>query len=394
MEKYDFETVTDRHNTESIKWDCSEDILPRWIADRDYKVAPEIVSALEKRVLHPVYGYTEPHDNWYHAYRDFFERRHKIKLEKDWLLFSLGVVPTISSSVRKLTKEGDNVVLLTPVYNIFYNSVLNNHRVVKEVPLLLKDGNYSIDFPALEDALKDDKTTRRILCNPANPVGRIWTKEELSEIGRLCYENHVVVLSDEIHGEIVRPGRTYNPFFAVNEINKNISVNAISVTKPFNLAGIHTSAIIVPNEDLRKKVNRQINTDEVAEPNIFSCPAAIAALSEGEEWLDERREHVFYNRDYVSSFVEKNIAGRKVVPGDATYLVWIDIRKITKDSLIFAKFLKQETGLWLQDGSVYGKGGEGFLRRNVATPLSLLKNGLKRLEKGTKAFKERALNTL
>ena len=260
--------------------------------------------------------------------------------------------------------------------------------------MLLKDGNYSIDFPALEDALKDDKTTRRILCNPANPVGRIWTKEELSEIGRLCYENHVVVLSDEIHGEIVRPGRTYNPFFAVNEINKNISVNAISVTKPFNLAGIHTSAIIVPNEDLRKKVNRQINTDEVAEPNIFSCPAAIAALNEGEEWLDERREHVFYNRDYVSSFVEKNIAGRKVVPGDATYLVWIDIRKITKDSLIFAKFLKQETGLWLQDGSVYGKGGEGFLRRNVATPLSLLKDGLKRLEKGTKAFEERALKTL
>ena len=393
MEKYDFETVIDRHHTESVKWDCDKSILPRWIADRDYKVAPEIVSAIQKRASHPIYGYTEPHDNWYQAYRDFFLRRHNIRIEKDWLLFSLGVVPTISSSVRKLTGEGDNVVLLTPVYNIFYNSILNNHRIVKEVPLLLKDNHYSIDFPALESALKDERTKRRILCNPANPVGRIWTEEELAEIGRLCYENNVVVLSDELHGEIVRPGLSYHPFFGVNEVNKKISVNAISVTKPFNLAGIHTSAIIIPDADLRQKVNRQINTDEVAEPNVFSCPAAIAALNEGEGWLDERREHVFDNRDFARSFVEDKIPGRKVLPGDATYLIWIDVHGITADSGKFAEFLLKETGLWLQDGSVYGKGGQGFLRRNVATPLSLLKDGLERLEKGTAKYKERALKS-
>lgn len=386
MEKYDFSSVIDRRHSDCIKWDCKENFLPRWIADRDYAVAPEIVSALKDRLSHPVYGYTEPHQDFYEAYISFYKRRHQVEIKKEWLLFSQGVVPTISSSVRKLTDVGDQVVLLTPVYNIFYNSILNNQRVVKEVPLVIKDGVYTISFSLLEQALSEEKTKRRILCNPANPVSRIWTKEELIKIGELCYKHHVVVLSDEIHGEITRPNTSYVPFFSLNEVNRRNSVTAISVTKTFNLAGIHTSAIIVPDEDLRKRVNRQINTDEVAEPNVFSCVAAVAALNEGEGWLDARRKAVFDNRDYVSSFIHKEIKELDVIQGDATYLVWIDARKVTMDTKKLAAFLLEKTGLWLQDGSVYGKGGEGFLRRNVATPLSLVQDGLNRLKEGISLF--------
>lgn len=386
MEKYDFSSAIDRRHSDCIKWDCKENVLPRWIADRDYAVAPEIVSALKERLSHPVYGYTEPHQDFYEAYISFYKRRHQVEIKKDWLLFSQGVVPTISSSVRKLTNIGDQVVLLTPVYNIFYNSILNNQRVVKEVPLVLKDGVYTISFSLLEQALSEEKTKRRILCNPANPVSRIWTKEELVKIGELCYKHHVVVLRDEIHGEITRPNTSYVPFFSLNEVNRRNSVTAISVTKAFNLAGIHTSAIIVPDEDLRKRVNRQINTDEVAEPNVFSCVAAVAALNEGEGWLDARRKAVFDNRDYVSTFIHKEIKELDVIQGDATYLVWIDARKVTMDTKKLAAFLLEKTGLWLQDGSVYGKGGEGFLRRNVATPLSLVKDGLNRLKEGISLF--------
>lgn len=386
MEKYDFSSVIDRRHSDCIKWDCKENVLPRWIADRDYAVASEIVSALKDRLSHPVYGYTEPHQDFYEAYISFYKRRHQVEIKKEWLLFSQGVVPTISSSVRKLTNIGDQVVLLTPVYNIFYNSILNNQRVVKEVPLVIKDGVYTISFSLLEQALSEEKTKRRILCNPANPVSRIWTKEELVKIGELCYKHHVVVLSDEIHGEITRPNTSYVPFFSLNEVNRKNSVTAISVTKAFNLAGIHTSAIIVPDEDLRKRVNRQINTDEVAEPNVFSCVAAVAALNEGEGWLDARRKAVFDNRDYVSSFIHSEIKELDVIQGDATYLVWIDARKVTMDTKKLAAFLLEKTGLWLQDGSVYGKGGEGFLRRNVATPLSLVKDGLNRLKEGISLF--------
>ena len=390
MGKYDFETIYNRTGTQSIKWDVKEGVLPRWIADRDFPAAPEIVSALSKRVDEGIFGYTSPHEDWYKAYRDFFFRHHRLSLSKDWLVFSLGVVPTISSSVRKLTKKGDQVVLLTPVYNIFYNSILNNGRIVREVPLIYQDGRYSVDFPSLEQALKEEKTTRRILCNPANPVGRIFSKEDLRKIGHLCKENSVVVLSDEIHGEITRPGREYTPFFSVSEENRENSVTAVSVTKAFNLAGIQTSAILIPNPELRKKVVRQINTDEVAEPNVFSCVAAVAALNKGDGWLRERREKVFANREYASSFLKKEIPMVSLVKGDATYLLWIDVSKVTKDSLSLARFLKEKAGLYLEEGDVYGKGGQGFLRRNVACPLPLVKEGLRRLKAGIALFSKEA----
>ncbi len=389
MSKYDFDKVVDRRNTDSIKWDFEDGMLPMWVADMDFEVATEIQEALKKRISHPVYGYTYPSDKWYESYINFFKERHDLKIEKDWLLFCTGVVPTISSSVRKLTKPKEQVVITTPVYNIFFNSIINNDRIPLEVPLIKKeDDQYYFDFDNLEEAFKRDDVSLFILCNPQNPVGRIWSKEELDKVGKLAKKYNVTVLSDEIHCEITRPNKEYTPFIKANDINKDVCVMAISVTKTFNLAGIQTSAIVIPNEELRKKVNRQINTDEVAEPNIFSCVAAIAALNEGKEWLDEMREVVFRNRDIVEEFIQKEIKELKVIKGDATYLLWIDTSRLCDKSSEFVQFLKEKTGLIVSDGYVYGKTGENYFRLNVACPLKTLNDGLIRLKKGVELFKK------
>lgn len=383
---FDFDKIIDRHHTGSLKWDVKEGELPLTVADMDFETCPAIKNAIVNRAKSGIYGYTEPTKDWYEAYRSFYSRRHNFEIEKDWLLFSLGVVPTISSSVRKLTSVGDNVVVTPPVYNIFYNSIINNNRVPLEVPLIEKDGNYNLDFLSLEKAFEQEKTTLFILCNPENPVGKIWSKEELARIGELAKKHHVIVLSDEIHGEITRIGTSYVPFLSVNDINKEVGFAAISVTKAFNLAGIQTSAIIVPNEKLRYMVNRQINTDEVAEGNVFSYLAATTALNEGEAWLDELRAYLFSNRNEAESFVENNIPSLSIVKADATYLLWIDARKVSKDSDELVAFIREKTGLVLSSGKVYGKTGNGFLRMNLAYPRSVLRDALKRLKAGIEAY--------
>lgn len=386
--KYDFDALPPRRGTDSIKWNVRENELPMWIADMDFAVAPPIQKAILERASHPVYGYSDIQEEWYQAYIDFFRDRHSFEIQKDWLIFSTGVVPTISSSVRKLTSSGDEVVLLTPVYNIFYNSIRNNLRFAKEVPLRYFANSYSIDFPLLEEALSSEKAKLLILCNPQNPIGKIWSEEELSEIGRLCKKHHVIVLSDEIHGEVTKPGVSYVPFLSVNETNKEIGFAAISVTKAFNIAGIHTSAIIIPNKELRAKVVRQLNTDECAEPNVFAIPASVAALHDSQDWLDEMREYVERNKEYVYGFLEKNIPSFVAIKQEATYLMWIDISKLTIDDKAFSSFAREKTGLFLTPGSTYGKGGEGFLRMNVATSLSNVKDACLRLLKAISYFRK------
>lgn len=384
--KYNFETAPSRRNTDSCKWNVKDNELPLSIADMDFETAPEIKNAILMRAENGIYGYTEPMDDWYQAYISFFKDRYDVTLEKDWMMFSTGVVPTISSTVRKLTKEGDNVVVLSPVYNIFYNSIVNNNRHVLEVELIHDGDDYKIDFDALEKAFALDNTSLIIFCNPANPVGRIWNRDELARLGELASRYSVVVLSDEIHGFITRPGTKYIPFFSVNETNKMNSVNCISVTKPFSLAGIQTSLCFVPNKELFKKVNRQINTDEVAEPNIFACPVTVAALNEGRDWLEQANKVLFENEDYVREYIRKEIPLLSVTPSNATYLLWIDVRNISSNSKEFTDYLRETTGLILADGAVYGKGGNGFVRMNVACPRTTLDDALARLKKGVDSF--------
>ena len=293
---YDFDLKTDRIGTNSLKWNVPDGELPMWVADMDFLTAPEVREAVLQRAEHGIFGYTIIPEEWYAAYIHWWEKRHQFKLEKDWLIFATGVVPAISSAVRKLTTAGENVLIQTPVYNIFFNSIVNNGRNVVEAPLIYDGRNYAIDWTELERKLADPQTTLMILCNPHNPVGKIWDRETLTKIGEFCSRHHVTVISDEIHCDVTAPARSYIPFASVSETCRKISVTCIAPTKAFNLAGIQTAAVVVPDENLRHKMWRALNTDEVAEPNAFAVDAAVAAFTKGGPWLDALREYIAGNK--------------------------------------------------------------------------------------------------
>ena len=383
--KYDFDTIVDRRNTNSLKWDIEKNELPMWVADMDFKTAPEVIEAIREKAAHGIFGYTVIPKQWYEAYTDWWKKRHSFVIEKDWLIFCTGIVPAISSIVRKLTTPAEKVLIQTPVYNIFFNSILNNGRQVIENPLKYEDGSYEIDFEDLERKLSDPQTTLMILCNPHNPVGKIWDKETLKQIGELCHKHHVTVISDEIHCDITKPGCNYIPFASVSEKCREISITCVAPTKAFNLAGLQTAAIVVSNDILRHKVWRGLNTDEVAEPNVFAVDAAVAAFTKGSEWLDELRKYIFDNKKAAEDFLMHEIPQIKATPSQATYLMWLDCSELGQSSGI-AAFIRKKTGLYLSEGSQYGTGGENFLRMNIACPRQLLMDGLERLKKGIAAY--------
>lgn len=379
--EYNFDKITDRRNTNSLKWDVNESELPMWVADMDFETAPEITEAVTKRAMHGIFGYSIIPDEWSTAYAEWWKNRYGFEINKDWLIFCTGVIPAISSIVRKLTTPAENVVLLTPVYNIFFNSVFNNGRNVLECKLICDGENYEIDFDDLEKKLSDTQTTMMILCNPHNPVGKIWDRETLEKIGNMCKKYHVVVISDEIHCDLTKPGKTYIPFASVSDECKFNSITCVAPTKSFNIAGIQTAAVIVPNENLRNKVNRGLNTDEVAEPNCFAVQAAVAAYTRGGAWLDSLRQYLDENRRITSEFIAEKIPLLRLMNSDATYLLWIDCRGVKNIPDDISAFVRRKTGLYLSNGRQYGSGGEGFLRLNIACPKSVLNDGLCRLKK-------------
>ncbi len=406
-ETFDFDKLVDRRGTDSYKWDVKEGELPMWVADMDFETAPCVREAIEKRAAHGVFGYNVVPKEWYDAYQNWWETRHHFKIEKDWMIFCTGVVPALSSIVRKMTTVGENVLILTPVYNIFFNSIVNNGRNVVQCPLRYRpegssiktvagygetvggvaaDQEYVIDFTALEAALSNPQTTMMILCNPHNPVGRIWSREELAKIGELCKKHHVLVVSDEIHCDLTDPGKEYVPFASVSEACRENSITCIAPTKTFNLAGMQTAAVFASDPVIRHKVWRGLNTDEVAEPNTFACGVAVAAFTKGGPWLDALREYLSENKRIVREFLEEKLPMVHLVPSEATYLLWLDCRNYTKNSVELAEFIRKKTGLFVSDGAEYGKAGEPFLRLNVACPRERLTEGLSRLRDGLMAF--------
>ena len=379
--KYDFDTVINRRNTHSLKWDIDENELPMWVADMDFRTAPEITEVLKHRAEHGIFGYTVIPEEWYNAYIGHWKNRYGFEIKREWLMFCTGVIPAISSTVRKLTTPAENVVIQTPVYNIFYNCILNNGRNGLENKLLYKSGNYVIDFDDLENKLSAPQTTLMILCNPHNPVGKIHSREELEKIGDLCKKHGVTVISDEIHCDLTDPGLKYTPFASVSDVCRDISVTCITPTKAFNLAGIQTAAISVPNVHLRHRVNRAINTDEVAEPNAFAIDAAIAAFTHGESWLDELRIYIYENKKAVEKYLTENLPQIKLVPSQATYLLWLDCSQLPLEGYTLAKDIRKKTGLYLSAGESYGENGKKFLRMNIACPDTVLYDGLDRLKR-------------
>lgn len=385
--KYNFDKPTNRRGTGSLKWDVPENELPMWVADMDFETVPEVIEALKKRVEHGIFGYSIMPDAWSQSYVNWWDKRHHITLNPDKLIFTTGVVPAISSAVRKLTTPAENVLVQTPTYNIFFNSIRNNGRNIVENQLLYDGREYHIDWDALERQLADPQTTLMILCNPHNPIGKIWDKETLARIGALCAENDVTVFSDEIHCDITAPGKEYVTFASVNEQCRQISVTAIAPTKTFNLAGIQSAAVYAENKALHHKMWRRLNTDEVAEPNAFAMSATIAAFTYGADWLDELRVYIEENKKYVTGFIAKEIPQMKVVPSEATYLMWLDCQAYTKDSDKLYAFIRKESGLYLASGREYGTNGDGFLRLNVATTRKNVEDGMERLKQSMKAWK-------
>lgn len=383
---YDFSKLTNRKETNSLKWDVETNELPMWVADMDFETAPEIVEALQKRLDHKIFGYNIVPDEYFESIQNWWSSRHKFKIENEWMMFCIGVVPAISSIVRKMTTVGENVLIQAPVYNIFYNSILNNGRHVLSSDLIYDGNEYSIDFKDLEEKLSMPQTTMMILCNPHNPIGKIWTREVLKRIGDLCAKHNVLVVSDEIHCDIVAPNREYIPFASVSQTNLMNSITCIAPTKTFNLAGLQTACIVVPNHVLRHKVNRGINTDEVAEPNSFAITATIAAFTKGENWLNELREYIENNKQTTINFIKEELPELHVIPSEATYLLWIDCSRVCDNSVELVQAVRNTTGLYLSDGLEYGENGKCFVRINVACPLERLNDGLERLKKGIENF--------
>lgn len=383
---YGFDSVTDRRNTGSLKWDVKENELPMWVADMDFKTAPCIIEAVKKCADHGVFGYSVIPDEWAQSYIGWWKTRHGLDISPEELIFCTGVVPAISSCVRKLTTPAEKVLIQTPVYNIFFNSIVNNGRYVIESPLVYENGVYSVDFEDLEKKLSDPQTSLMILCNPHNPVGKIWDAATLAEIGKLCKKHGVTVISDEIHCDITEPNKGYVPFASVSDVCREISVSCIAPTKCFGIPGINSAAVMIPDPKLRHKVWRALNTDEVAEPNSFAVAATVAAFTKGGDWLDSLREYLFENRRRAEKFIEENIPGISAVKADATYLIWLDCRSLSCGSEELGEFIRSETGLYLTPGAEYGAPGEGFLRLNAACPKSVLDDGLNRLKRGIEAF--------
>ena len=378
--KYDFDKITSRRGTNSYKWDSTDDkdVLPMWVADMDFQTAPCIINALKKRVDHGIFGYTRVPEEYYEAVISWFGRRHNWQPEREWFIYTSGVVPALSAIIKALAKEGDRILTLTPVYNCFFSSIRNNGCELSSCALKYENNTFSIDYDDLERRAADPKTTLMLLCNPHNPSGRVWTREELRRIGDICIKHNVIVVSDEIHCEIVHPGYKYIPFASISEEFQKHSVTCISPSKAFNIAGLQIANIIVENEEWRQRIDKAININEVCDVNPFGVIATIAAYNEGGEWLDQLLQYIHANYLFFKAYCEEHLPQLPVAPLQGTYLAWMDCRQLGIPSEELEEELMKKAKLWLNAGSMYGREGEGFMRWNLACPRQFVKEGLER----------------
>ena len=380
--KYDFESVIDRNGTNSLKWDLFDDEVPMWVADMDFKVAPAIEKAIQKRASHPVYGYTIVLDELFEAYISWWDRRYDFRMSKEDMLYSTGVMPSISSMIRCLTDAGDNIVIQSPVYHVFFYVIEDNSRNVLENQLTYENGVYNIDFEDLDEKLAQSKLM--ILCNPQNPVGKIWSKEDLAKIGELCRKHDVILISDEIHCDLTDPNRRYNPFERSSDYDKVIT--CLSPSKSFNIAGFQSSVVHTKNNELRDQIKIQMHIDNSDSCNVFAASAVTSAYNESEDWLEELKEVLYENKQIVKDYLETELPIIKLIDCDATYLLWLDCSALKVPSKVLSGFLRTNQGLFLSAGSDFGQCGDDFLRMNIACPQELLREGLGRLKAGVTAL--------
>lgn len=381
--KYDFDQINNRRGTCSYKWDSASDpdVLPMWVADMDFQTAPVIVEALQKRIAQGIYGYTHVPDEYYESVISWFKRRHGWSFCRDWMIYIPGIVPALSAIVKALTVPGDKVLIQTPVYNCFFSSIRNNGcEMVSNA--LVRDGNtFRIDFDDLEKKASDPGVKLMILCNPHNPAGRVWTREELTRIGEICIRNEVTVLADEIHCELVYPGHEYTPFASVSDEFLRHSVTCISPSKAFNIAGLQIANMVIPDPEMRRKIDKAVNVNEVCDVNPLGVIATMAAYDKGEDWLLQLIDYLKGNFECFRKYCAENLPDFPAMELEGTYLVWMDCSKLGMTSRQLEADLISEAKLWLNEGAMYGSDGEGFMRWNIACPRSVMLDGLERFRR-------------
>lgn len=382
--KYNFDEIIPRRNTNSVKWDeaAQDDIIPLWVADMDFRVLPQITEALRQRVDHGVFGYTHVPDSYYESVIRWFKDRHGLQgVKQSDIIYTSGVVPAISAIVRGLTLPGDKVLVQTPVYNCFFSSIRNQGCLVEENHLVYKNNTYVVDWDDFERKCADSRVRIFLLCNPHNPAGRVWKKEELQRMGEICQKHDVFVISDEIHCELVMPGNDYTPFASLSDDFLKNSATCVAPTKAFNIAGLQIANIIVKDRTKRERIDRAINIHEVCDVNPFGVIATEAAYTEeGAEWLRQLNTYLFANYQFLCDFFSKHFPSLEVVKLEGTYLVWVDCSSLGKSSTEIVNNLYRH-GVWMNDGVMYGENLRAFIRINIACPRRILEEGLLRMEK-------------
>ncbi len=392
MEKvsFNFDKIVERRGTGCVKWDTAptphplgggwgEALIPLWVADMDFEVAPAIQEAVKKRAQHPVFGYTHVQEDYYASVISWFLRRHQWKIKREWILYTIGVVPAMSVAIKALTMPGEKVLILSPDYNCFFSSIKNNGCEVAESVLWFSRGNnrFEVDWQDFEAQCADEKTTVFLLCNPHNPTGRVWTREELQRMSDICRQHHVRIVSDEIHCELIMPSNTFVPMGTVDD--EAVILN--SPSKSFNIAGLMMANIICQDAETRHRLDRAININEVCDVNPFAPEAVKAAYNDSEEWIDALNLYLWDNYLALYAFCKQHLPLWKVMPLEGTYLVWVDVSAVCGDSVAtYCDKILQKEHVWLNPGTMYGpQSGEGYLRINLACPRNLLIEALNRI---------------
>jgi cystathionine beta-lyase len=397
--KYDFDRVYDRCKTDCSKWDARksvfgrEDVIPLWVADMDFPVASPILEAIKKRAEHPFYGYTQPGDEVIKSVIERMWRKFKWNIDPEWVVFTPGVIPALNVAVRSLTHPGDEIILQEPVYYPFFPVVNSSGCHIASNPLRFDDGRYEMDFEGLEGVFATKPAMRKIpsrvkaiiISNPHNPVGRLWNRDELSRMGEIVIENGAVVISDEIHCELLFKGYEHTPFAKISEKFEQNSIICMAPSKTFNLAGLETSSIIIPNKKLREGFSN-MREGILPGPNLFGYVALEAAYSQGDEWLEQLLEYLQGNLDFLLDYFTKKIPGIKVIKPEGTYLVWLDCRSLGLDKINLRSFMRNKARVGLDDGFLFGSPGTGFQRINIACPRSILEEALNRIEEAVKSL--------
>lgn len=384
--KYDFDQIIDRSNTNSIKTDAVErvfgnkDVIPLWVADMDFLSPPEITEGLKKRVGHGIFGYTEPNERYFTSIINWLKNRHRWSVNKEAISFVPGVVKGFAFAIDVFTKDNDKIIIQPPVYPPFKGTTEDLNREIVTNPLVFENGQYKMDFDNLREVAKTG-CKMLILCNPQNPSGRIWTKEELSELAEICFDNNILVVSDEIHADLVLPGSVHVPFATVSEKAAQNNITLMAPSKTFNIAGIVSSFAVVENLEIRKKYFGYLHARQLNEGTIFGYLAAQYAYEYGEEWLNQVIEYIQKNIDFVDEFLQKNIPQIKVVMPEASFLIWLDCRELNLSQHELESFFIHKAKLGLNSGTMFGKGGEGFMRLNVGCSLITLEKALDNLKK-------------